>query len=250
MPFAPLTPGLIAAIERVIGPSFVRRDRESLEAYGVDALKRGRPADLVVLPASTEEIAGVVRLCNEHRVPVTPRGGGTGYTGGAVPVCGGVVLSLERLNRILRIDDTSLFAVVEPNVITADFQEAVERVGLFYPPDPASLKESVLGGNVAENAGGPRAFKYGVTTHWVLGLEAVLPTGEIVRTNEKTVKNVVGYDLTHLLVGSEGRRDHHQDHGKSDPRRPCSDVAGTFPAWRMRSRGDRPHRRVLPRRRG
>jgi len=204
MSAAPLAPEFIAAIEWAIGPSFVRRDRATLETYGVDALKRGRPADLVVLPASTDEVASVVRLCNEHRVPVTPRGGGTGYTGGAVPVCGGVVLSLERLNRILRIDETSLFAVVEPNVITADFQEAVERVGLFYPPDPASLKESVLGGNVAENAGGPRAFKYGVTAHWVLGLEAVLPTGEIVRTGGKTVKNVVGYDLTHLLVGSEG----------------------------------------------
>jgi glycolate oxidase len=199
-----LPAGFVDAIERVVGPSFVRHDRESLDAYGIDALKRGRPADLVALPGSAEEIAAIVRLCNTHRVPVTPRGGGTGYTGGAVPVCGGLVLSLERLNRILRIDQTSLFAVVEPNVITGHFQEAVERVGLFYPPDPASLKESVLGGNVAENAGGPRAFKYGVTTHWILGLEAVLPTGEIVRTGGKTVKNVVGYDLTHLLVGSEG----------------------------------------------
>ncbi len=194
----------VSSVEAVVGAAFIRRDAASLDAYGVDALKRGRPADLVVLPGSAEEIAAIVRLCNEHRVPLTPRGGGTGYTGGAVPVCGGVVLSLERLNRILRIDEDSLFAVVEPNVITADFQDAVEYVGLFYPPDPASLKESVIGGNVAENAGGPRAFKYGVTTHWVLGLEAVLPTGEVVRTGGKTVKNVVGYDLTHLLVGSEG----------------------------------------------
>lgn len=204
MPVSSLSPDFLTGIERTVGPSFVRRDRESLEAYGVDALKRGRPADLVVLPGTTQEISAIVRLCHEHRVPVTPRGGGTGYTGGAVPVRGGIVLSLERLNRILRIDEVSLFGEVEPNVITADFQEAVERVGLFYPPDPASLKESVLGGNVAENAGGPRAFKYGVTTHWVLGLEAVLPTGEIIRTGGRTVKNVVGYDLTHLLVGSEG----------------------------------------------
>ena len=117
---------------------------------------------------------------------------------------GGIVLSLERLNRILEIDEQNLLAVVEPNVITGDLQDAVERVGLFYPPDPASLRQSVIGGNVAECAGGPRAFKYGTTKRYVLGLEAVLPTGEIIRTGGKTVKNVVGYDLTQLLVGSEG----------------------------------------------
>jgi glycolate oxidase len=201
---SPVTPDFVTAIERTVGSSFVLRDAGSLDKYGIDALKRGHPADLVVIPGSTGEISAILRLCVDQRVPVTPRGGGTGYTGGSVPVRGGLVLSLERLNRILRIDEESLFAVVEPNVITGEFQDAVERVGLFYPPDPASLKESVLGGNVAENAGGPRAFKYGVTTHWVLGLEVVLPTGEVVRTGGRTVKNVVGYDLTHLLVGSEG----------------------------------------------
>ncbi len=133
-----------------------------------------------------------------------PRGAGTGYTGGAVPSQGGVVLSLARLNRILEIDEGNLLAVVEPHVITGDLQDAVEAVGLFYPPDPASLRRSVIGGNVAECAGGPRAFKYGVTKQYVLGLEAVLPTGECIRTGGKVVKNVVGYDLTHLLVGSEG----------------------------------------------
>ncbi|MGH9312405.1 MAG: FAD-binding oxidoreductase, partial [Vicinamibacterales bacterium] len=121
-----------------------------------------------------------------------------------VPIRGGVVLSLERLNRILEIDEANLIAVVEANVITGDLQDAVERVGLFYPPDPASLRQSVIGGNVAECAGGPRAFKYGTTKQYVLGIEAVLPTGEIVETGGKVVKNVVGYDLTHLLVGSEG----------------------------------------------
>lgn len=191
-------------IGSVVGRDFVRQDAEACERYGTDALRRGHPADLVVWPGSTEEVAAILALCDRHRVPVTPRGGGTGYTGGAVPVRGGVVLSLERLNRILRIDEESLFAVVEPHVVTAEFQEEVERRGLFYPPDPASLKECVLGGNVAENAGGPRAFKYGVTSHWVLGLRAVLPTGEVIRTGGRTVKNVVGYDLTHLLVGSEG----------------------------------------------
>jgi len=199
-----LPAGFAARLDAIVGGAHVKRDVESLERYGVDALERGHPADLVVLPADTAEIAAIARLCSDHRVPLVPRGGGTGYTGGSVPVRGGVVLSLERLNRILRIDEQSLFAVVQPNVITGDLQDAVERVGLFYPPDPASLKESALGGNVAENAGGPRAFKYGVTAHWILGLEAVLPTGEIIRTGGRVVKNVVGYDLTHLLVGSEG----------------------------------------------
>ncbi len=157
-----------------------------------------------MLPGSTLEIAAITRLCNEQRIPLVVRGAGTGYTGGAVPTAGGVVLSMERLNRILEIDETNLLAVVEPNVITGDFQRAVEAVGLFYPPDPASLDRSSIGGNVAECAGGPRAFKYGTTKRYVLALEAVLPTGEIVRTGSKAVKNVVGYDLTQLLVGSEG----------------------------------------------
>jgi len=132
------------------------------------------------------------------------RGAGTGYTGGAVPTRGGVVLSMARLNRILEIDELNLVAVVEPNVITGELQRAVERVGLFYPPDPASLETSSIGGNVAECAGGPRAFKYGTTKRYVLALEAVLPTGEILHTGSKAVKNVVGYDVTQLLVGSEG----------------------------------------------
>ena len=162
------------------------------------------PADVVVFPANTREVSEVARLCNAERIPIVPRGAGTGYTGGAVPLHGGVVLSLERMNRILDIDEANLVAVVEPNVITGELQKAVERVGLFYPPDPASLNQSVIGGNVAECAGGPRAFKYGTTKHYVLGLEAVLPTGEVIETGGKVVKNVVGYDLTHLLVGSEG----------------------------------------------
>ncbi len=193
-----------ARLRGIVGADFVRVDPESRLAYGTDALKRGQPADVVVLPANAQEIAAIARLCNETRTPLVARGGGTGYTGGAVPTRGGVVVSLERLNRILTIDEANLLAVVEPNVITGDLQDAVERVGLFYPPDPQSLRTSVIGGNVAQCAGGPRAFKYGVTKQYVLGLEAVLPTGQIVRTGGKTVKNVVGYDLTHLLVGSEG----------------------------------------------
>jgi glycolate oxidase len=199
-----VTAGVISHLESIVGPSFVKTDGESRTTYGTDALKRGRPADVVVLPADAQQVSAVVRACAAARVPVVPRGAGTGYTGGAVPIRGGVVLSLERMNRIIEIDEANLVAVVEPNVITGDLQEAVEKVGLFYPPDPASLRQSVIGGNVAECAGGPRAFKYGTTKQYVLGLQAVLPTGELVETGGKVVKNVVGYDLTHLLVGSEG----------------------------------------------
>ncbi len=200
----PVTPKLLGALESIVGAAHIRTDADSLLAYGTDALKRGRAADVAVLPANTAEIAAVVRICAEHRIPMVARGAGTGYTGGAVPTRGGVVISLERLNRILQIDEANLVAVVQPHVITGDLQDAVEQVGLFYPPDPASLRRSTIGGNVAECAGGPRAFKYGTTKRYVLGLQAVLPTGEIVRTGGKAVKNVVGYDLTQLLVGSEG----------------------------------------------
>jgi glycolate oxidase len=175
-----------------------------VSAHAADALGQGHPPDLVVIPGSTSEVAAVACLCNEHRIPLVVRGAGTGYTGGAVPTSGGVVLSMARLNRILEIDELNLVAVVEPNVITGELQRAVERVGLFYPPDPASLETSSIGGNVAECAGGPRAFKYGTTKRYVLALEVVLPTGEILHTGSKAVKNVVGYDVTQLLVGSEG----------------------------------------------
>jgi glycolate oxidase len=195
---------LLDDLRAAAGAAHVRTDRDARDAYGVDALKKGAPADVVVLPGSTDEVAAVMRACARHRVPVVPRGAGTGYTGGAVPVTGGVVLSLERLNRILDIDVANLLAVVEPCVITGDLQAAVANVGLYYPPDPASLGQSSIGGNVAECAGGPRAFKYGVTRRYVLGLEAVLLGGQVIRTGGKSVKNVVGYDLTQLLVGSEG----------------------------------------------
>ena len=142
--------------------------------------------------------------CNHHRVPLTVRGAGTGYTGGAVPSQGGILLAMERFNRIIEIDQVNLLAIVEPNVVTGELQKVVESIGLFYPPDPASLNRCAIGGNIAECAGGPRAFKYGTTKRYVLGLEAVLATGEVIHTGGKTVKNVVGYDLTQTLVGSEG----------------------------------------------
>ncbi len=199
-----MRPEVAHALTAVVGEDYVRTDAASLESYGVDALGQGHPPDVVVLPANTSEVAAIARVCNGQRMPLVVRGAGTGFTGGAVPTRGGVVVSMERMNRILEIDETNLLAIVEPNVITADLQRAVERLGLFYPPDPASLEMSSIGGNVAECAGGPRAFKYGTTKRYVLALEAVLPTGEVVATGSKAVKNVVGYDLTQLLVGSEG----------------------------------------------
>jgi glycolate oxidase len=199
-----VAPDFVTGLIEAIGREHVFDSPSALEPYAADALGIGHAPDLVVIPATTEEVATIARLCDTHRTPLVVRGAGTGYTGGAVPTAGGVVLSMERFNRIIEIDELNLLAVVEPNVITADLQRAVERVGLFYPPDPASLERSSLGGNVAECAGGPRAFKYGTTKRYVLALEAVLPTGEIVHTGSKAVKNVVGYDLTQLLVGSEG----------------------------------------------
>ena len=196
--------GFAATLRELVGPDYVREDAASLATYGQDALLQVHPPALVVLPADTADVSRIAALCNTGRVPLVVRGAGTGYTGGAVPTEGGIVLSMERLNRILEIDQENLLAVVEPNVITADLQRAVEQVGLFYPPDPASLEQSSLGGNVAECAGGPRAFKYGTTKRYVLALEAVLASGEVIRTGSKAVKNVVGYDLTQLLVGSEG----------------------------------------------
>jgi glycolate oxidase len=199
-----LPSGFAARVAEIVGGPFVFQDAAALETYGADALKAVSLPDLVALPGSTREVAAVARLCDANGVPMVVRGAGTGYTGGAIPIHGGLVLALQRLNRILEIDQVNLLARVQPNVITADLQAAVEAVGLFYPPDPASLKQSAIGGNVAECAGGPRAFKYGTTKRYVLALEAVLPTGQIVRTGSKAVKNVVGYDLTQLLVGSEG----------------------------------------------
>ena len=199
-----LPPSFVGELEQVVGAAFLKSDEAALTAYGQDGLKRPHLPDLVALPGRTSEVAAIAEICSAHRVPLYVRGGGTGYSGGSVPLHGGVLLSMERFDRILEIDERNLLVVTEPNVITARLQAEVEKVGLFYPPDPASLEESVIGGNIAECAGGPRAFKYGTTKRYVLGLEVVLPTGEVIRTGSKAVKNVVGYDLTQLIVGSEG----------------------------------------------
>jgi glycolate oxidase len=191
-------------ITRIVGKENLLSEEEDLCSYGYDASRlRGSP-DCVAFPGNVGEVAELLRLANRDRIAVYPRGAGSGMVGAAVPGIGGMVLSLNRLNRIMEIDADNMLAVVQPGVITAQLQKKVSEYGLFYPPDPASFQFSTLGGNVAMCAGGPRAVKYGVTRDYVLGLEAVLPTGAVIRTGTRTVKGVVGYDLTRLLVGSEG----------------------------------------------
>ncbi len=191
-------------IVRIVGRENTLTAPEELYCYGYDASKLKASPDLVAFPGGVEEVAALMKLANRHRFPIFPRGAGTGMVGAAVPWNGGLVMVLTRLNRILEIDPDNMLAVTEPGVVTGELQKAVLRHGLFYPPDPASLQFCTIGGNVAMCAGGPRAVKYGVTRDYVLGLEAVLPTGSIVTTGTRTVKGVVGYDLTRLLVGSEG----------------------------------------------
>jgi glycolate oxidase len=192
------------ALQEITGKQFCSRAKEDLVCYAYDATARQYLPEAVVFPADETEISRILKLAGREKFIVVPRGSGSGMTGGALAVAGGVVLVTSRLNRILGIDRDNLVARVQPGVITGDFHAAVEAVGLFYPPDPASSAFSTLGGNVAECAGGPRAVKYGVTRDYVLGLKVVLPTGDIIHTGVATAKGVVGYDLTRLITGSEG----------------------------------------------
>lgn len=194
----------IPKIEAIVGQEHVTTAEEDLLCYAYDATNRQYRPDAVAFPANRDEVSDILKLANENRFFVIPRGAGTGMSGGALAVQGGLVMVMTRFSRILSIDIENLVAEVEPGVITGHFQEVVEEKGLFYPPDPSSAPFSTLGGNVAECAGGPRAVKYGVTRDYVLGLEVVLPTGEIIRTGVRTAKGVVGFDLTRLMVGSEG----------------------------------------------
>jgi len=196
--------GVLSSLSAIVGEEHLLVDPERVEPYGQDAVKEKFPPEAVVFPRTTAEISAILRLANEARFPVTARGGGVGYTGGAVPVEGGVVLGTDRMNQIKRISPDDLYVVAEPGVTTYALQQAVENKGLFYPPDPSSYKASFIGGNIAENAGGIRSVKYGVTRNYVLGLQVVLPRGEIIRTGGRTSKNVVGFDLTGLVCGSEG----------------------------------------------
>ena len=198
------TDTIFRKLQNIVGKSGCSRKKEDLVCYAYDATARTYLPDVVLFPRNTEEVSAVLNLANSEGFFVIPRGSGSGMTGGSLAVCGGVILVMARFSRILEIDKSNLIAHVEPGVVTGRFHRAVEKEGLFYPPDPASSEFATLGGNMAECAGGPRAVKYGVTRDYVLGLEAVLPTGEIIHTGVQTSKGVVGYDLTRLLIGSEG----------------------------------------------
>jgi len=191
-------------LRNIVGKAHCSNKKEDLACYAYDATAQSYLPDAVLFPRNAEEISAILILANKDGFFVIPRGSGSGMTGGSLAVSGGVILVMSRLNRILEIDKDNLIAHAEPGVVTGRFHQAVEKEGLFYPPDPASSEFSTLGGNLAECAGGPRAVKYGVTRDYVLGLEAVLPTGEIIHIGVQTAKGVVGYDLTRLLIGSEG----------------------------------------------
>jgi len=200
-----ITTELLDQIKSIVGAEYVFTDEESFEKYGRDETEKLHYSPAVVVkPRKTEEIAALMQLANKHLIPVTPRGAGTGLTGGALPHLGGLVIAMERFNHILEIDERNLQVTTEPGVITEVLQNAVKEKGLFYPPDPASKGSCFIGGNISENSGGPKAVKYGVVKDYVLNLEIVLPTGEIIWTGSNVLKNATGYNLTQLIVGSEG----------------------------------------------
>lgn len=199
-----LNSAVINKISRIVGKEHLLTAQDAMDEYASDGTKLQYMPEAVAFPANSEQVSLILRLATKEGFPVIPRGAGSGMSGGALPVEGGLVLAMNRFDRILSIDQDNLICKVEPGVITADLQNAVEDLGLFYPPDPASKDISTIGGNVAECAGGLRAVKYGVTRDYILGLTVVLPTGEIINTGVETMKGVAGYDLTRLIVGSEG----------------------------------------------
>jgi glycolate oxidase len=197
-------PEVIAKLREIVGEANVVIDPDKVEPYGADAVKEKFPPEAVVFPSTTAEVSAILKLANEYLFPVTARGGGVGYSGGAVPIDGGIVIGTDRMNRIIEINPDDLYAICQPGIRTEELQDVAAELGLLFAPDPASYKDSFIGGNIAENAGGMRTPKYGVTKHHVLGLEVVTATGDVIRTGGKTVKNVVGFDLTGLMCGSEG----------------------------------------------
>ena len=200
-----ITTEILEQIKSIVGAEYVFTDAESFEKYGSDETEKLHYSPAVVVkPRKAEEIGALMQLANKHLIPVTPRGAGTGLTGGALPHLGGLVIAMERFNSILEIDERNLQVTTEPGVITEVLQNAVKEKGLFYPPDPASKGSCFIGGNISENSGGPKAVKYGVVKDYVLNLEIVLPTGEIIWTGSNVLKNATGYNLTQLIVGSEG----------------------------------------------
>jgi len=195
----------IDSFKKIVGDAFVFADEESLNNYAHDETENLHfLPGIVIKPRSAAEVSAIMRFCNEYKIPVTPRGAGTGLSGGALPQLGGVLLSTERMNSILEIDERNLQVTTEPGVITEVLQNAVKEKGLFYPPDPSSRGSCFIGGNIAENSGGPKAVKYGVVKDYVLNLEVVLPNGDIIWTGANVLKNSTGYNLTQLIVGSEG----------------------------------------------
>jgi glycolate oxidase len=196
---------IVAELEKIVGKENVLTTPEALKAYSYDGTTNWiHEPDVVVFPTSTKEISEIVKIANTEKIPVTPRGGGTNVSGGSVPWMGGIVLCTAKMNRILRIDKENLTATVEPGVVLQDLTMKLAKEGLFFPPDPQSFLGATIGGIIAENAGGPACVKYGVTKQYILGLEAVLPTGEIASFGGRTLKNVVGYDLLHIFISSEG----------------------------------------------
>ena len=205
MAFTEVSTGIVLELEKIVGKQNIILDAADRYSYSHDETEDySFLPDVVLKPGTPEEISLIMKLCNAHGIPVTPRGGGTGLSGGSLPILKGVVISMERFNKILHIDELNLQATVEPGVITQVFQNAVKEKRLFYPPDPASRGTCFIGGNVSENSGGPKAVKYGVTRDYVLNLEVVLPTGEIIWTGANVLKNSTGYNLTQLMCGSEG----------------------------------------------
>ncbi len=191
-------------LRKEIGEHKVLDDDMDRLLYSYDATRIKMLPSVVVIPESEEEVQKIVKICYQEGIPITPRGAGSGYTGGSLPVKGGVLVSFERMDRILEIDEENAVARVQPGVVTFRLQKEVEKRGLFYPPDPASYKFCTIGGNVAENAGGPRCVKYGVTREYIMELNTVIYNGEIVHSGRPTLKDVAGYDITRLLIGSEG----------------------------------------------
>jgi glycolate oxidase subunit GlcD len=202
--YTPITDDIRKRISHTLGDECIVKNQDEVKTYSKDASGLSYPPELVVRIQETPQIQRLMRLANEYKFPVIPRGGGSGLAGGCLPVLGGVVLSLEKLNRIISVDTQNLIAEVQPGVITKDLRDAVQQKKLFFPPDPAGMDQSTIGGNAATNAGGPSCVKYGTTKDYILGLEAVLPSGRLINTGTRTRKGVVGYDLTQLLVGSEG----------------------------------------------
>jgi len=200
-----ITAALLAQFEAIVGSPNIFTDKEHIEKYGKDETENLiYLPEVIVTPYTPEQISALLKICNEYLIPVTPRGAGTGLTGGALPHLGGLVISMEKFNRILEIDERNLQVTTEPGVITEVLQNEVKEKGLFYPPDPASKGSCFIGGNISENSGGPKAVKYGVVKDYFLNLEVVLPNGEIIWTGSNVLKNATGYNITQLIVGSEG----------------------------------------------